>query len=120
MGGKELQPGRETQPRDPYFRAARYVADGPAFAAYSLAQDLIFSNSCDLSAYRIRYRDVPHVVLLGGMPEPEIDQKIGQILETGEPADLPQDIMKTLSQRRAQARQIGPWVEGHYRPGKNM
>ena len=38
----------------------------------------------------------------------------------GKNAELPQHIIQTLSERRAQAQRIGPWVEGHYRPGRNL
>ena len=96
------------------------MADAPALAAYTEAQGLLFSNECDLSAYRIRFQNIPHVVVLGSRPEPEIDEKLSKVLEGGEPANLPQDIVTTLAQRRTQARRLGPWVEGHYRPGKPM
>ena len=117
MSGREIEPRRETQPESSYVRASQYVADAPALAAYSQAQELIFSNECDLSAYRIRFKNIPHAVVLGGVPPLEIDNCLAQILGAGEPATLPQDIIKTLDERRRQARRLGPWVEGHYRPG---
>lgn len=83
-------------------------------------RDVLFSTECDLSAYRIRYKEVPHVVVLGSLPTPEIDGQLTKILEVGEPANLPQNIVITLAQRRIQAKRIGPWVEGHYRPGQQM
>ena len=96
------------------------MADPPALTAYSKAQELLFSADCDLSAYRIRFKDVPHVVVLGSRPLNDIDKKLTEILKDGEPANLPQDVVKTLAQRRVEARRIGPWVEGHYRPGRPM
>ncbi len=36
------------------------------------------------------------------------------------PTQLPEDILTMLDERRKQAQQIGPWVEGHYRPGKRV
>lgn len=95
-----------------------YGSDEPALQAYTHAQGIVFSADCDLSAYRIRYGNVPHVVILGAKPPADLDQKISQTLATGTPAELPQDILATLIQRRAQAKRLGPWVEGHYRPGK--
>jgi hypothetical protein len=118
MPGKEFEPSREVQPQSPYVRAARFVTDEPALAAYTEAQEIIFSAECDLSAYRIRYLNVPHVVVLGQTPPAEIGERIDRLLTTGEPANLPQDIVKTLAQRRVLAKRLGPWVEGHYRPGE--
>ena len=121
MSGKEFEPRRESQPDNPYVRAARYDADADALAIYTQAQELIFSSDADLSAYRIRYANVPYVVVLGQAPQPDLGQQVDALLSNsngrGEPANLPQDIIKTLSQRRNQARRLGPWVEGHYRPG---
>jgi hypothetical protein len=119
MPGKEFEPRRESQPDNPFVRAARYVADAEALAAYTQAQETIFGNDCDLSAYRIRYVNVPYVVVLGQVPPQEIGERLDGLLASGEPANLPQDILKTLSQRRAQAQRLGPWVEGHYRPGRH-
>jgi hypothetical protein len=82
---KESEPGRETEPNNPYVKAARYNADAAAYAAYSQAQEILFSADCDLSAYRIRYKDVPHVVVLGSSPSTEVDEKITGILARGEP-----------------------------------
>jgi hypothetical protein len=121
MPGKEFAPRRESQPDNPYVRAARFVADADALATYTQAQELIFSSDADLSAYRIRYVNVPYVVVLGQTPAADLGQQVDTLLGDangrGEPANLPQDIIKTLSQRRNQARRLGPWVEGHYRPG---
>ncbi len=114
---REIEPRRDVEPQGPYVRSSRYIADADALSAYTQAQEMIFSGECDLSAYRIRYVNVPYVVVLGQTPPAEIGQKIDKLLESGEAASLPQDIIKTLTQRRQQARRLGPWVEGHYRPG---
>jgi hypothetical protein len=120
MPGKESEPQRERQPEKPYVRAARYAADEPAYAAYLQAQEILFTSECDLSTYRIRFMDTPHVVVLGARPDPGIDEQIARVLAGGEPASLPDDIVGRLIQRRLQAQRLGPWVEGHYRPGKHM
>ena len=117
MANKESEPQREPEPANPYVRAARYLSDKPAYAAYTQAQDLLFSSDADLSAYRIRFKDIPHVVVLGSHPPPNIDQKLAAILKDGQPTALPPDIVGYLVRRQADARRIGPWVEGHYRPG---
>jgi len=118
MPQKELQPRREPEPDKPYVRTALYGADGPALQAYTHAQGIVFNADCDLSAYRIRYENLPHVVILGAKPPADVDEKIRQALATGIPAELPPEIIATLIQRRGQAKGLGPWVEGHYRPGK--
>ena len=59
-------------------------------------------------------------MVLGSHPLNDIDEKLTEILKDGESANLPQDVVKTLAQRRVEARRIGPWVEGHYRPGRPM
>ena len=38
----------------------------------------------------------------------------------GEPATIPEDVLKLLNARRAAATEAGPWVEGHYRPGTRL
>lgn len=114
MPGKESGPQREPE-QEPYLRAARYQSDSAALAAYTRVQELIFSAQCDLSSFRIRYRDVPHVVVLGRNPEPEVDTNLVRILDSGEPTALPVDVVGALLQRRQRAGRLGPWVERHYR-----
>ena len=97
-----------------------YRSDDLALRAYARTQEIIFSADCDLSTYRIRYEDVPHVVVLGLTPPENIDRQIGQTLASGEPSQLPADILQTLDRRRRQANRLGPWVEGHYRPSRNV
>lgn len=117
MPGRESEPRRERQEDTPYVKAAQYRSDEPALLAYKQAQDLIFATDCDLSAYRIRFKDSPHVVVIGTNPLQEIDQRLGEILKSGQQTSLPPDVVNTLVQRRRAAGQLGPWVEGHYRPG---
>lgn len=99
---------------------ARFASEEVALDAYTRAQVLLFNTDCDLSAYRIRYENIPHVVVLGLKPSAEIDERLVDTLSSGEDAELPQHIVSTLSQRRMQAKRIGPWVEGHYRPDRPM
>ena len=97
-----------------------FGSDQVALQAYSKAQGILLGTDCDLSAYRIRYENVPHVVVLGLRPPAEIDERLTETLAAGKTAELPQHIVTTLSQRRMQAKRVGPWVEGHYRPGRPM
>jgi hypothetical protein len=119
MPAKESEPRKEPE-ATPYLRAARYATDVPAYRAYSQAQDLLFSADCDLSAYRLRYQDVPHVVIVGASPPSDVDRKLTAIFKDGQPATLPPDIVRYLARRRSEAKTIGPWVEGHYRPGRTV
>lgn len=49
---------------------------------------------------------------------PELQLKLENILyQSGIPTQLPADVLELLSKRREQAQQLGPWVEGHHRPG---
>ena len=118
MRERESGAQREQEPTEPYLRAARYSSDPPALDAYTQAQALLFSANCDLSAYRIRFKDVAHVVVVGATPPEQVDTLLVGILQNGEPASLPPDVIMTLNQRRQAARRLGPWVEGHYRPGR--
>ncbi len=55
---------------------------------------------------------------MGCPAEVNLQQALERILYTeGTPTTLPDDVLTLLQERREQARQIGPWVEGHHRPG---
>lgn len=114
--GREPQPESELLPE--YCQVARYQDEQGAGRVYIQAQDVLFKQPCELSAYRLQLEKVWHVAVLGETPTEEIDRTIRTILATGEPTSLPQDVLTFLNQRRLQAKQISPWIEGHYRPGK--
>jgi hypothetical protein len=57
------------------------------------------------------------VAVLGTRPAEALVRVIERTLEAGEPTAVPPNVRELLERRRAQARAIGPWVEGHYRPG---
>ena len=105
-----------------YHQAARFVGDDPAGVAYAAAQEAIFAHAgeVDLSAYRFLLDRVVHVLVLGEPPPTALHDELRAILATGEPATIPEDVLKLLNARRAQATEAGPWVEGHYRPGKRL
>ena len=105
-----------------YHQAARFAGEEPAGVAYVAAQEALFAHAgdVDLSAYRFQLNPVYHVVVLGDPPPTELHDALRAILATGEPATVPEDVLKLLNARRAQATQAGPWVEGHYRPGKRL
>ncbi len=116
----EQEPRREQAPL-PYYQAARFPDEHHAGRAYSLAQQAIYTDpENDLSVYRIQLNTIWHVVVLGQQPPERLEQKLQEILASGEPTSLPPELLKLLTERRAQATQIGPWVEGHYRSGKRI
>jgi len=90
---------------------------------YFRAQRVIFNerSKCDLSAYRFQQPQIDqasYVAVLGEPPPEELARKIERLLAAGEPIELPDEVLRFFVERRKQAIQAGPWVEGHYRPGK--
>ncbi len=106
----------------PYHHAARYPGERPARQAYNKAQGTIYryEPDCDLSAYRLQINHAWHVAVVGSPPPADLDERLRTILATGEITTLPPELLTMLQKRRAEATQLGPWVEGHYRPGKRL
>lgn len=113
-------PEPHEQAHQPYYRAARFVREREALETYTKLQQLIFRESCDLSAYRFLLEQVSHVLVIGTQPSEALDTRLANLLKEGKQTTLPADIVQMLNQRRNQARQHGTWVEGHYRPGKHL
>ncbi len=105
-----------------YHQAARFPGEGPAGVAYFAAQEAVAAHAggVDLSAYRFQLNQVYHVAALGDPPPAALHDALRAILAAGEPATIPEGILKLLNARRAEATGAGPWVEGHYRPGKRL
>jgi hypothetical protein len=100
----------------PYFKVARFSSERPAGKAYNLAQELIYRDTrCDLSVYRLQLEAIWHVAVLGEQPQRKLQRRLEAILSTGEPTTLPEEILRELERRRAQATKLGPWVERHLR-----
>lgn len=114
MPGKETEPTRESEQSE-YKKAVRYSSDHDALTVYNRTQAIIFAADCDLSSYRIRYQEIPHVIVLGETPPPRVDQALVTALKDGIPTDLPDDVWRFLIGRRVRANRIGPWVERHFR-----
>jgi hypothetical protein len=117
--GHDQSPRREDEPI-PYYRAARFVEENLAARVYAEVQDTIHGTPCDLSAYRLLIDRVPHVTVVGAPPPDALDQRLTAALAAGEAADLPANVVAMLLERRRQANHLGPWVEGHYRPGQPL
>ena len=104
-----------------YHQSARFPNERPAGKAYAKAQDLIHRRlDVDLSAYRLIVQKRWHVAVLGDTPPSDVDKRVRQILATGEQATLPEDMLRALNHRRLLAKQMQPWVEGHYVPGEKI
>jgi hypothetical protein len=73
----------------------------------------------DLSVYRLQLNRLWYVAALGLVPPAPVLQAIEQILDRGEPADLPVEVWDALHDRRRQATRLGPWVQRHHRPGQS-
>ena len=102
---------------NPYYQAARFPDKEKAGATYFTIQLIIFEaqDDCDLSAYRVRLEGMWHVVVLGEKPPDKLHVRIEAELTNGVLVTIREDALAYLLDRRAEAIQLGPWVEGHYR-----
>ena len=118
MPSPETERGPE-QSQEPFCIAAKFQAEPVSRRAYFTAQDAIKKHQDnDLSVYRFQLTGVFHVAVLGVTPPEPLEQQLRQILATGAPATLPENIVALLFARRIQATQHGPWIERHYRERK--
>src|SRR3712207_2015262 len=92
-----------------YHQVARFAGDEPAGMAYAAAQEAIFAHAggVDLSAYRFLLDRVAHVLVLGDPPPTELHDGLRAILSAGEPAQLPEDLLKLFNARRQEATKAG-------------
>ena len=58
--------------------------------------------------------------MLGQVPPAPLDEQLTAILASGEPAELPTEVLQALSERRRQLSRRGMWSEAHYRPGRRL
>ena len=101
-----------------YLRVARFNGERPAGRAYDQLQVAFFrSPACDLSVFRMLWQRDWHVAVMGDPPAETLERRIRQVLARGVPASLPKEILAKLQRCRAEATNIGPWVERHqHRP----
>jgi hypothetical protein len=104
----------------PYCRAAKFSTERAAGRVYFQVQKLIDNPEADLSAYRLQLQGVWHVAVVGGAPAKELAEQLEKVMAAGEPVELTSDALDFLIQRRAEQIRHGPWVEGHYRPGRRF
>src|SRR6266550_4107661 len=97
MPSKEQPAGHDDptpeQPR-PYYQAARFSGERPAGRAYARAQELIYQQPCDLSAFRFLLERNWHVAIVGETPPAALDRSLRRILARGEPTTLPNDLLQ--------------------------
>jgi hypothetical protein len=113
-------PSNNQQAAVPYFEVRRFNNERRALVTYNHLQDTLLENACDLSTYRFLLNQMSHVAVLGERPAEVLVQVVERLLASGTPTTVPPEVRAALEQRRAQARAIGPWVEGHYRPGRRL
>ena len=102
-----------TQKPIPYYQAARFANKAKAGQVYTPLQAIIYQERCDLSAYRLKITEGWHVVVVGEKPNDQLHLRIEALLTQGTLVTLRPDVLDYLQSRRAQATQIGPWVERH-------
>ena len=107
---------QKDEPGPPFVLARRFQRERQAGQAYFKAQEAIFQTEHELSAYRFQMpRGVWHVAVVGVPPPQDVQDQLELILSTGVETTLPDEITSFLFRRQAQAKKLGPWVEGHYR-----
>lgn len=112
---------QENEPQHDYYQSSRFAQEHEALDTYEQLQALLLdSPDVDLSTYRFLFNQVSFVAVLGQQPPDEIDAQVIGLLAAGETAELPDNVLKVLRDRRARVSKQAPWVEGHYRPGKPM
>lgn len=100
-----------------FHETARFSGEEPAGQAYEQAQEALYSGPAnDLSTYRLILDQAWHVTVIGDPPPMGLREQLDTILSTGEPATLPDELLRTLQERRRQAIRRGPWTERHVRP----
>ncbi len=92
--------------------AFRYADMRRAGDAYKVCRDLVFDWDIDASAYRIQLNTVPHVVVIGdGELLPALRQMVERACVYGAGAELPEDIVSVLFERRAVGKILGAFWE---------
>src|SRR5215211_2338285 len=114
-GTRGRDPNRRQQaaPLPEYRRAARFPDEPTSNHAYEQAREVIRVEPCDLSLYRtiLLPDQLWHVIVLGGMPQEVVRERITTALERGEAVELPEDVWRAFNQRRLEQSGQGPWVE---------
>jgi len=116
-GGEHYQRRERRGDLPAFHETARFSGEEPAGQAYERAQEALYSGPPnDLSAFRLILNQAWHVTVIGQLPPTALSEQLDAILSTGEPATLPDELLRTLQERQRQAIRRGPWTELHFRP----
>ena len=116
-GGEHYQRRERRGDLPAFHQTARFSGEEPASHAYERAQETLYScPPNDLSAFRLILDQAWHVTVIGQLPTAALRQQLDAIFGTGEPATLPDELLRALQERRRQAIRRGPWTERHFRP----
>lgn len=107
---REGNPQRENEPQQDYYQASRFAQEREALDIYDQL-DGMFSElpNTDLFAYRFVFNHTPHVAVLGDLPSDGLTaQLIEFLLASGEKVELPENVLRVLRTRRAEASKQAP------------
>lgn len=93
---------------------AKFPDDDTALLRYNNLQRHIFESEYDLSVFRFRYKDIPHVAVIGEEPNPEQIFLLRSLMVPCLWLELDPEVQEYLERRRIEANKVGPWVEVHY------
>jgi hypothetical protein len=126
----EQRPGehheqQEHIPGPSYLITRRYGSEDAAGQAYFQIRDILPTHPepTELSVYRVRIGPTLdwHVVVLGEQdPSEPLRETIDTSLGTGQEAQLPEELLTYLVERRNAAKRRGGWSEAHFRPGLGL
>jgi hypothetical protein len=99
-----------------YRHAVRFPDEPSSNTAYEQTRDIIRDEPCDLSLYRTALLPALtwYVIILGQIPEEDLQERIYEALEGGEAVSLPEEVWRQFNQRRLEQSGKGPWVEKRY------
>jgi hypothetical protein len=111
----DKQPRKEQRLLLPeYYQAARFPDEPTSNTAYEETRQALYETPCDLSTYRtiLLPHTSWHVIVLGGMPDEVLRERIDRALLHGEVVELPEDVWAMFNLRRLEQSTKGkPWIE---------
>lgn len=91
--------------------AAEFSDNETALFRYKNLKRHIFDSEYDLSVFRLRYKEIPQVVLVGDRPNAKEEFLLRSLMVPCQWVELDPEAQEYLEQRRIWANKIGPWVE---------
>jgi hypothetical protein len=86
---------------DRWIFASQFPSAEDALRCYEQARDLILVDDLAASVFRFTVRDTSYVAVLGDRPLSGVDfRNIAEVLSSGEPTGVPEQISDHLRQRR--------------------